>query len=35
MVPSSGQINYGVMTTACVLLALNNCLSLYAGVQSS
>jgi hypothetical protein len=29
------RIKYGVMATACALLALNNCLSLYAGVQSS
>jgi len=29
------RIKYGVMATACVLLALNNCLTLYAGVQSS
>ena len=28
-------IKYGVMGTACALLALNNCLTLYAGVQSS
>jgi hypothetical protein len=28
------RIKYGVMATACALLALNNCLSLYAGVQS-
>ena len=29
------RIKYGVMATACALLALNNCLALYTGVQSS
>ena len=29
------RIKYGVMATGCALLALNNCLSLYGGMQSS
>jgi hypothetical protein len=28
-------IKYGVVATACALLALNNCLVLYGGIQSS